>query len=130
MASKAITNEKVMQFVEKELGKNPNIQTAELQEKAKGVDASVGKLTLRQFNARYPLQVKRKLAPPRPRRRRGQTARRSQGKVAGRRDAVRKVLYDFAGEVAAASEAPRDLVALLADLDRYVDQALKAAGGK
>lgn len=130
MATKATTNEKVMQFVEKELAKKPNIQTAELQEKAKGVDASVGKLTLRQFNARYPLQVKRKQAPSRPRRRRGRGARYARGKGAANREAMRKVLYDFAGEVAAAAAAPKDLVRLLAGLDRYVDQALKAAGKK
>jgi hypothetical protein len=130
MAKKAATNDKVMQFVEKELEESPNIQTAELQEKAKSVDASVGKLTLRQFNARYPLQVKRKQAPPRPRRRRGRAARHAQGKGTGSREAMRKILYDFAGEVAAAAATPKDLIALLADLDRYVDRALKAAGRK
>jgi hypothetical protein len=130
MARKTTTNEKVMQFVEKELEKHPNIQTAELQGKAKAVDASVGRLTLRQFNARYPLQVKRKQAPPRPRRRRSGASRHARGRVAGNRDAMRKVLYDFAGEVAAAAGAPKDLVALLADLDRYVDRAVKAAGKK
>jgi hypothetical protein len=130
MVKKAATNEKVMQFVEKELAKKPDIQTAELQEKAKGVDASVGKLSLRQFNARYPLQVKRKQAPPRPRRRRSRADRRARTKAAANREAMKKVLYDFAGEVASAATAPRDLIALMANLDRYVDQALKAADRK
>lgn len=126
MAKKAGSNDKVMQFVEKELKKNPNIQTSDLHEKARSVDASVGKLSLRQFNARYPLQVKRKQGLARPGRKGRGAARRGRGGAAGNREAMRRVLLGFAADLSAA-EARKDLVKLLADVDRYVDQALKAA---
>ncbi|MEN8184278.1 MAG: hypothetical protein ABFS46_17265, partial [Myxococcota bacterium] len=55
--------DKVMQLIEKELKINPKATAKELQEKAKAISASVGKLSVRQFHAKYPLQVRRKLAP-------------------------------------------------------------------
>ncbi|HEX9107451.1 MAG TPA: hypothetical protein VF832_09485, partial [Longimicrobiales bacterium] len=61
---------RVEDFVREELQKNPHATTAELFEKAKKLDRTVGKLSIRQFHARYPLQVKRQAAALRPRRRR------------------------------------------------------------
>lgn len=121
-------NDAVMTFVEKELNKNPEIETAELQNKAKSVDASVGKLSLRQFNARYPLQVKRKLAPKNSgsRRRRG-SGRRGRAAAQANREALREVFLGFATELASATDEPKELVRVLAGVDRYVDDALKAA---
>lgn len=118
----AATNEKVMAMVEEEIRKNPDVDTQTLHEKAKKIDKSVGGLSARQFNARYPLQVKRKRAPSRPRR----TRRRTQ-KNDGR-GAVRLVLLDLAKEVASA-EDKADVVDLVAGVDRYVDRVMKAVGG-
>jgi hypothetical protein len=127
MAKKGGKGDAVMQFVEKELSKNPNIETSDLHEKAKSVDASVGKLSLRQFNARYPLQVKRRETLKKPRRRTGRAANvRGRRAAAKNREAVRDVFLGFAADLAAAEER-KELVRVLAGVDRYVDEALKAA---
>lgn len=52
----------VMRVVEQALESDEEISTEELYERARKVNPSVKNLTLRQFNARYPLQVKRRLA--------------------------------------------------------------------
>lgn len=123
-------SEKVMQLVEKELRRNPDIANAELYEKAKGVDESVGELTLRQFHAKYPLQVKRRTSPqatrkkPRGRSRRPKASRK--GEVD--REAVRRSLIRFAKDVSAA-EGKTATIELLADMDRYVDELVEALDG-
>lgn len=52
---------RIMEMVRKELEKDRSVATADLFEKAKKIDASVAKLSPRQFHAKYPLQVKRAL---------------------------------------------------------------------
>lgn len=56
----ANTDEKVMEMVMDELRKEPDIETSALHDRVKSVFPHIGKLTLRQFNARYPLQIKRR----------------------------------------------------------------------
>lgn len=51
-----------MEFVREELAVDPHRGSAEIYEKAKEVDPGVVKLTLRQFNASFRLQVKRRQA--------------------------------------------------------------------
>ena len=53
---------RIIQLIERALKKNLNISNAELQEQAKKIDKTVSELSPRSFNARYPLQVKRKLS--------------------------------------------------------------------
>ena len=55
-------NENVMKFIELELEKDPGVSNATLFEGAKLVDRTIGDLNPRQFHAKYPLQVKRRLA--------------------------------------------------------------------
>ena len=55
-------NEDVMKFIEEELKKNSQVSNATLFEGAKLIDKAIGKLNPRQFHAKYPLQVKRRLA--------------------------------------------------------------------
>lgn len=131
-----VVDEKVMTFVEVTLKKNPEIELEDLFQRTKKVIPSAGKLSKRQFNARYPLQVKR---------RRALAARETQGKKPGRkkkahprealpkkpsfqstapRDKVRQVLLKFATDIAAAEER-KDLVKVLAGVDYYVDEVLK-----
>lgn len=117
----AETNEKVMSMVDQEIRKNSDITTRELYEKAQKVDGDIANLTIRQFNARYPLQVRRKLAPPRPRRRR----RKKGGSDEGRKE-VRKVMLDFARNMASAEDMS-EVVDLVAGVDKYVDRVMKAA---
>ena len=137
-------NEKVMAMVEEELKKNPKISTEELYEKAQKIDPEIGQLNSRQFNARYPLQVKRRSAPRRPRRRAEATqskpqARRSRqaratattaaAPAAVDRSAIRSVLLQFAKDVAAAEEKA-DVVTVIGNVDKYVDRVLAAAGSR
>jgi hypothetical protein len=130
----AEVDEKVMSFVEETLRKNPEIQLADLFERAKKVSASVQNLSKRQFNARYPLQVKRRKSQARRGRRstpRGSGASapsrvraRSSGAGEDPRSAIRRVFLQFATDITGAEER-KDLVRVLADVDRYVDQVLE-----
>jgi len=131
----AKTDDKIMALVEKALASNPRAGTTELFEKAKAADSTVGKLTIRQFHARYPLQVKRrkgraapksaapKSAAPKPRRSAGKA---SAVPVTGSREGVREVFLRFAQDLADADER-RDLIKVLGNLDRYVEDAVRAA---
>ncbi|TVP42095.1 MAG: hypothetical protein EA350_17525 [Gemmatimonadales bacterium] len=127
----AKNEQKVMAFVEKELAANPGISTTDLFDKAKKVDAGVNSLSLRQFNARFPLQIKRKQSLAKPgRKRTGSTGggrRRSRQGQEEQRLAVRKVFLRFATELSAAEER-RDLVEVLSKVDDYVADAIKATG--
>ncbi|HKJ01215.1 MAG TPA: hypothetical protein VJ997_02135, partial [Longimicrobiales bacterium] len=91
----------------------------------------VGALSKRQFHARYPLQVKRKLAPAKKRtsRRRKAAPPRARAKAdrAPAREAVRASFLKFAQDLAAA-DARKDVVKVVAGVDRYVDEVLKATG--
>lgn len=55
----ATANPKVMEMCQAELAKNPDISNDELLKKAIKIDKTIEKLSPRQWNARYPLQVKR-----------------------------------------------------------------------
>lgn len=124
-------DEKVFAAVEATLKKKPGASVDELMEIAKGVSPAIGKLSKRQFHARYPLQVKRRMSPSKPGRRRNRKAagrkRNARAKTNGGRDAVRAVFLHFASDLAAA-EARKDVVRVVANVDKYVDDALKAAG--
>lgn len=122
----AEVDEKLMSFVETALQKSPDRSTNDLFEEAKKKFPSAKKLSVRQFHARYPLQVKRRMSlakgggtkkAARPRRRAPKPARR---------DAVRDALLRFATELSAAQER-QDVVKVLANVDRYVDDVLEAA---
>ena len=162
----AETNPKVMAMIEAELARDSSISNDELLEKAKKIDRSVGNLSARQFNARYPLQVKRRKDGPKPARKKpagrkkkkapragkasgaGKTSRAASSRKPGRkkaasgatrrprtaaapasggdREAVRKILLDYAKKVSAA-DSMTDMVDLVMDVDRYVDRVMKAA---
>lgn len=126
----AKTDEKVMALVEEELEKNPEASVDELYEKAKDTHPSVGELSKRQFNARYPLQVKRRQSQPSPgtRSRRRTTRKPRRKKSGGSRDDVRETFLRFASDLVAAEER-KDLVDVLAGVDSYVDEVLKATNG-
>lgn len=128
----AKAEEKVMQFVKDELAAEPDVETSELFERAKKVDPSVRKLSLRQFNARYPLQIKRRQTLSRPGRKRqkrspSRTQTRSRSAASSSRDQVRDVFLQFASDLSSAEDR-KDLVRVVARVDRYVDDAMKAAG--
>ena len=118
---------KVMTLVEKELEKDPDASVTDLYEKAKTAHPSVGKLTHRQFNARYPLPVKRKKSQKSGKRRSRRSSRRTTkgGKIDGaQREKIRAAFLDFASDLAAAQERS-DLVDVVAGVDAYVDRVAK-----
>lgn len=118
---------KVMTLVEKELEKDPGASVTDLYEKAQAAHPSVGKLTHRQFNARYPLQVKRKKSQKSGKRRSRRRSRKTTKKdtVDGaQREKIRAAFLDFASDLAAAQERS-DLVNVVAGVDKYVDRVVK-----
>lgn len=123
----AKTNEKVLNAVEARLKENPGASVDELYDLAKGISREISKLSKRQFHARYPLQIKRKNAPPKPRRRKRSPGRAKATSNGQGREAVRKAFLDFAAELAAAEER-KDAVRVVAGIDQYVDRVLKATG--
>lgn len=126
-------NEKVMEMVRDRLKKNPDVETQELFESAQKIDSSIEDLSLRQFHARYPLQVKRKKASGRRKKKKKTSAKRSgrrskKTKSAATddgREAIREGLLSFAKDVAAA-EGKADLIQVLTSVDDYVDQVVKS----
>lgn len=125
----AETNEKVMAMVRETLQKSPDISTNELYQKAQKIDSSVKGLTIRQFHARYPLQVKRKVAAAAGKRRR-RPARRAAGAARRAeidRTPIRESLLAFARDVSAAEGTPA-VIDVLAGVDKYVDQIVKGLG--
>jgi len=119
----AAVNEKVMAMVQNELEKNPSISTQELFEKAKKLDKDVANLSRRQFNARYPLQIKRKATVTAGPRRRPRARRRG----AEMHEAIRGILLQFAKDIAAA-EGKADVVDVIGGVNKYVERVVKAAG--
>ncbi len=126
----ADANPAVMKMVESELTKNPDISNPELFEQAKEIDASIGELSPRQFNATYPLQVKRAIAPKKaPRKRKPRAKKASERPVPTQdrgRDRVRTVLLELARDVANA-QGKGDVVDVIVGIDGYVDRVVKAA---
>lgn len=119
---------KLMAFVEGALKRSPDLSTNELFERAKKKFPSAKKLSVRQFHARYPLQVKRRASLAKkpkssPRKKPAAAARPRKRPV--RRDAVRGALLRFASDLSAAQER-HDLVKVLADVDKYVDEVMDA----
>ena len=117
------------------LKSNPDLPTKELFQKAKASFDSITDLTVRQFHARYPLQVKRRMSlaenggrrRSRRRKKAPGTTRKTRGAGDENREAVRKSLLKFASDLSAAEER-KDLVQVLANVDKYVDDVIKAAG--
>lgn len=135
-------NPDVMEMVRKAIEKDPDVETAALFEKAREMDSSLEELSLRQFHARYPLQVKRKISSAK---KKEQKKTKKAGKRSGRRSsggrrtksssasdggapageagrqAIREGLLRFAKDVAAA-EGKADLITVLTSVDDYVDE--------
>lgn len=128
----------VMDMVRKELEKNPDAENRDLYEKATKVDDSIADLTLRQFHARYPLQVKRQRAQKksgksRKKKKKKTSASAGRGRKAARadvdRDKVRATLLKFAKDVSSAEGQASRLIDVLQSVDDYVDEVVKAMDG-
>lgn len=132
----AETDPKVMSLVETALAKNPAVSVQELYDLAKKSKRSIRQMSLRQFHARYPLQIKRKKGNSARKRRarkgsapryRTGAARKAKSGAAGSmdRDAVRTTLLGFASDLAAA-DSRSDAVNVVASVDKYVAQIERA----
>ena len=129
----------VMEYVERTLEANPGIANADLFAGAREIDPSVGQLTGRQFHARYPLQVKARLAraaapetktPPEPEVPTAEetTAADATPVKEGDGVTVRRLLFDLAKELASA-ESKAEVIDVMARLDDYVAEIMEAARG-
>lgn len=111
-----MTDDAILKMVERELKKQPNISSSDLYEKVAKRHKSVQALNTRQFHARYPLRVKRKLAAGR-----SKTQKRSQRRstaAAARSNTARDVLLEFAQELLdIGASAP--FTEVLEKVDRY-----------
>ena len=140
-------SEKVQERVREELARNPEAKTQALKDAAQSVDPSVEELSLRQFNAGYVLPLKRGKAGGGKRRSGGGKGRRpaAKGQAAAPsaperparggkaraevsdRELVRATLLEFARDFSEA-ESRSAIVAVLSDLDRYVDRIVGSRG--
>lgn len=114
-------NERVMEMVEEALRKDPDVSNGELQERASEIDPRIGQLSARSFNARYPLQVKRKLNQEEK-----QRAAAGKAKGNGLEAAVRTELIQFARDVAGAEDRAK-VIDVLTSVDEYVDRVMEEA---
>jgi hypothetical protein len=112
-----VVNQRVMNMVKEEIQKRPEVTSQELFEKAKKLEKGLRTLSPRQFNATYPLQVRRTMAPRRPRGR-GPGARGSASK-----ERVKGILLEFARTVASAEDGGA-LVEVIGNLDHWVDRVV------
>lgn len=134
---------RVMDMVRREVEKDSSVKSSALYERAKKLDRTIRSLSLRQFHAQYPLQVKRARKSGRPAgagRRPGRpsrTAAAPKGVRAARRAAaspsadgraaVRAVLLDLAETVARAKDKA-EMVRVIGGLDAWVDRVSDAVG--
>ena len=127
----------VMEFVARTLEADPGISNADLFAGAREIDPSVADLSARQFHAKYPLQVKARLArdaaadPEAPPESDAPPAEETAGADApsmgtGDPAAIRRLLLDLAKEIANA-ESQAETIGVMARLDDYVAEIIKAA---
>jgi hypothetical protein len=112
-----VTIERVMNMVREEIRRRPEVTSPELFEKAKKLDRAIRTLSPRQFNATYPLQVRRTLAPRRPH------LRAASGRDSAGRMRVRVALLEFARAIAGAQDRGA-LVEVIGNLDHWVDRVM------
>ncbi len=123
---------KVMAAVERAIKKEPKISSADLFLKVTKRHESVRDLSLRQFNARYPLQVRRRIAAkegrkPRGRKKSGIRDRRSEASrlLQGEFDRLIQDLCDVISgkyEVALKKDSIVEIDAVLSRLERTLKQ--------
>lgn len=124
-------DDKVMRLVEELLEKTPDMPVDKLYGHAKKANSEIGELNLRQFNARYPLQIKLRQARAKDSaakggRPRATTPRRRRSNTESR-DQIREILLNFAVSLAGADER-KEVVQVLAGVDQVVDRIVQVTG--
>lgn len=125
--------EKILSMVRQQLQRTNPPPTEALYGRAARIDESIRDLTLRQFHAGYPLQVRREMARAekepaaeddhekgRSERRLGQDSDRA---------ALRQVFHDFAADVVSARSTAELIDLLDGGLDTYVERVIGFAAG-
>lgn len=106
----------VMEVVEDAISENPDISVEALQARAAEVDPSVSDLSPRSFNARYPLQVRRRLSQE------GSTSSED-STFNGTRSDIRAALLDFARDVVSAGDRG-EVIEVVNNVDDYVGRIM------
>lgn len=115
--------EEILEMVREQLRRSNPPGTEALYGRAARIDDGVKELSLRQFNARFPLRVRREMA-------RAETAEEEEAtpETAGDeahetdREAIRSVLLEFARAVAETPRGPAFVDLISSDVQTYVER--------
>lgn len=117
----ADSREEIAEMIRARLQRAEPPDTKALYGRAVHIEESVQDLTLRQFNAKYVLQVKRKMKTDEE----PEQERKEEPESAGQtRARVREILLQFARDVAAADRA--EMIEVFTSVDVYVDKVVEA----
>lgn len=123
--------EKILEMVRRQLGRSNPPGTEALYGRAARIDDGVKELTLRQFNARYPLRVRREMAREEEA---GDedTVQQEADQQAPQADrgAIRSILLEFAREVVETPEGPAFVDLITSEVDGYVERIEKGAAAE
>lgn len=114
--------ERILEMVREQLQRTNPPSTEALYGRAARIDPAIRQLTLRQFNARYPLRVRREKARKGKNREEGETSLDPQ-----LRSAVREVFVDLARKVCSTPYGPGFVILIGEDIEDYVDRVVEAA---
>lgn len=125
----------ILDMVRKQLQRPNPPGTEVLYARAARIDEGIRELSLRQFNARYPLRVRREMARAKKKQGReeadisAEDVEESLDRALGedRRTAIRNVLLEFAREVVQTPTGPGLVDLVEGGIDEHVDRAITAA---
>lgn len=123
-ALKEGSEEMILEMVRQQLQRTNPPSTEALYGRAARIDPAIREFTLRQFNARYPLRVRREMA------REQKESEEPASPEDDGRAAVREVLIDFAREVSSTPEGPEFIALIGEDLENFVDRVVAAVASR
>lgn len=132
----------VLEMVWEEIINDPDISSSTLYDKAREIAPDlIDELSVRQFHARYPLQVHKKIAQSR--KKKAKAGGNGKTEVEGEDDNVKRIrvakpseikrehlrrLFLKYAEAAAGAEGVAEAFAVMREADNYVDEAIKTLG--
>lgn len=124
------SEEKILNMVREQLQRTNPPSTEALYGRAARIDSSIRALSLRQFNARYPLRVRREMAREEKGTEVAETGEVEHAPPPSRdepdRAALRQLFHDLAAHVATTDAGPALIDLFEEELDGYVDRAVAA----
>ena len=120
-----MSKDAIMTMVERELKAHPDITSSDLHKKVAKKHAAAGKLTVRQFHARYPLRVKKRWSLERgtaktAKRRKAATPRTRATRKQASTHGVRDLLVQFADELLQMKDP--SFTQVLSRVDHYAER--------